>query len=94
MDINKIVVNEQRLLSLGQNHGEIAHGTFSYADPDKPGKIKEGISYWTKDPFFAFIQSAKSPINGYEQKKRYWLFSFSIYLVLTLSIFLYYCYFE
>ena len=64
MDINKIVVNEQRLLSLGQNHGEIAHGTFSYADPDKPEKVKKDIRYWTKDPVFESIQSVKSLING------------------------------
>ena len=45
MDINKVGVNEQRLSSLGQDHSEITHGTFSYTDPDKPRKVKEDIHY-------------------------------------------------
>ena len=55
MDINKVGVNEQHLLNLGQDHGEITHGTFSYADPDKPEKVKEDICYRTKDPVFEFV---------------------------------------
>ena len=40
IDINKVCINEQRLLSLGQDHGEITHGTFSSFTPKLTGCSK------------------------------------------------------
>ncbi|KAL7547083.1 LOW QUALITY PROTEIN: hypothetical protein ACHAWF_010401 [Thalassiosira exigua] len=66
MDIKQVSVSEQFLREIGEDHGEIHHGTYHYEDPDKPGKVKEEIRYWWKDPVYEFVQSVVGLVNGYD----------------------------
>ena len=65
MDVQVVSVPERLIRELGTDHGLITHGTYLYADPDKPNRVKEKVHYWTKDPVYEFLQSVQSLINGY-----------------------------
>lgn len=65
MDVPQLCVSEHRLRALGIDHGEIKHGVYYYEDPKSPGKAKEEIRYWWKDPVYEFMQTLEGLINGY-----------------------------
>jgi hypothetical protein len=65
MDIKQVGVQENCLLALGIDHGEIKHRTYYYSDPTNPSKVKEEVRYWTKDPVYEFVQTLQGKINGY-----------------------------
>jgi hypothetical protein len=65
MDLPKVSVEEKRLRRLGADCGLITHGTYHYSDPANPGKVKELVRYWTKDPVVELLQSLQGMVNGY-----------------------------
>jgi hypothetical protein len=65
MDIPKVGVAKKHIRGLGVDHEEIKHGTYYYTDLSNPGKVKEEVKYWTKDPVYEFIQTIEGLINGY-----------------------------
>ncbi|KAL7528525.1 hypothetical protein ACHAXR_003576, partial [Thalassiosira sp. AJA248-18] len=66
MDIDKVAVSETHLRELGKDHGEIKHGIYHFTDPENPGKVKEEVRFWTKDPVYEFLQAVEGLINGYD----------------------------